>query len=94
MASREVETLRIEVSLLGPMERVSGPAEIEISRHGLVVERGRSRGLLLPQVAIEWRWDVETFLAHACRKAGLSDDAWKSGATLSRFEAEVFGDVW
>jgi uncharacterized protein (TIGR00296 family) len=58
----------------------------------LVVERGWSRGLLLPQVATEWNWDAETFLAHTCKKAGLPDDAWKRGATLWRFEAEVFGE--
>jgi AmmeMemoRadiSam system protein A len=90
--SSEIDRLRIEVSLLGPMEPISSPAEIEIGRHGVVVERGRHRGLLLPQVAIEWQWDVPTFLAHTCRKAGLPDDAWKDGATLWRFEAEVFGE--
>jgi len=90
--SSEIDWLRIEVSLLGPMEPISSPAEIEIGRHGIVVERGRHRGLLLPQVAIEWQWDVPTFLAHTCRKAGLPDDAWKDGATLWRFEAEVFGE--
>jgi AmmeMemoRadiSam system protein A len=90
--SREVDTLRIEVSLVGPMEPVSTPSEIEIGRHGLVVERGRHRGLLLPQVATEWGWDVFTFLEHTCRKAGLPGDAWKDGATLWRFEAEVFGE--
>jgi uncharacterized protein (TIGR00296 family) len=84
--------VEIELSLLGPLEPVGGPSEIDIGRHGLVVERGWSRGLLLPQVATEWGWDVETFLAHTCRKAGLPDDSWKRGATLWRFEAEVFGE--
>ena len=88
----ELETLQIELSLLGPLELISGPPEIDIGRHGLVVERGWDRGLLLPQVATEWCWDVETFLAHTCRKAGLPDDAWKNGAKLWRFEAEVFGE--
>lgn len=93
MVSRsELPLLQMELSLLGAIEAISGPAEIEIGRHGLVVERGRCRGLLLPQVATEWRWDVETFLAHTCRKAGLPDDAWKNGAKLWRFEAEVFGE--
>ena len=88
----ELSRLQIELSLLGPLEPIGGSSEIEIGRHGLVVERGWSRGLLLPQVATEWGWDVETFLAHACRKAGLPDDAWQRGATLWRFEAEVFGE--
>jgi uncharacterized protein len=88
----ELADLDIELSLLGPLEPIAGPADIEIGRHGLIVERGWSRGLLLPQVASEWKWDAETFLTHTCRKAGLRDDAWKRGAKLWRFEAEVFGE--
>ena len=92
VSASELPTLRIELSLLGPVEPIAGPSAIEIGRHGLVVERGRCRGLLLPQVATEWRWDAETFLAHTCRKAGLPDEAWKRGALLWRFEAEVFAE--
>jgi AmmeMemoRadiSam system protein A len=101
----EVPDLTIELSLLGELEALRGPEAIEIGRHGLVVESGRNRGLLLPQVATEWKWDRETFLAQTCRKAGLAHDAWKSGVKtlgatalgvktlgvkLWRFEAEVF----
>jgi uncharacterized protein len=92
VTGEEVASLAIELSLLGPLERIQGPEAIEIGRHGLVVESGWRRGLLLPQVATEWRWDSETFLAHTCQKAGLPNDAWKHSATLWRFEAEVFGD--
>ena len=88
----EVPQLTIELSILGPLEPARGASEIEIGRHGLVVEQGWRRGLLLPQVATEWHWDAETFLAQTCRKAGLPLDAWKHGATLWRFEAEVFGE--
>lgn len=88
----ELPELAIELSLLGPLEPIAGPTDIEIGRHGLVVESGFRRGLLLPQVATEWNWDAETFLAHTCRKAGLSTDAWKRGASLWRFEAEVFAE--
>lgn len=88
----ELETITIEVSVLGPLEAVDSIDQIEIGRHGLVVEQGRSRGLLLPQVASEWQWDRETFLAHTCLKAGLSSDAWTRGATIYRFEAEVFSE--
>jgi uncharacterized protein (TIGR00296 family) len=72
---------------------VTDAAEIEVGRDGLVVEDGWHRGLLLPQVAVEWKWDRETFLAQTCRKAGLPADAWKHGARLWRFGAEVFGDA-
>ena len=88
----EVDELSIEISVLGPLEPIAGPGDIEIGPHGLLVEKGSSRELLLPQVATEWGWDREQFLAQTCRKAGLSSTAWKSGATLWRFEAEVFGE--
>jgi AmmeMemoRadiSam system protein A len=88
----ELEQLEIEISLLGPLEPIAGPGDVEIGRHGLVVEKGWQRGLLLPQVASEWDWDGETFLAQTCHKAGLPRDAWKHGARVWRFEAEVFSE--
>jgi AmmeMemoRadiSam system protein A len=92
MAPDELEAVDIEISLLGPLERIAGAQDILVGRHGLVVERGWQRGLLLPQVASEWNWSAEEFLAHTCQKAGLPRDAWKKGATIWRFEAEVFGE--
>ena len=65
---------------------------VVVGRHGLVVEDGRQRGLLLPQVATEWKWDTETFLAQTCHKAGVARDAWRHGARVFRFEAEIFSD--
>lgn len=91
--SSELDDLHIEVSVLGPLEQID-PLEVDlivIGRHGLVVEHGRRRGLLLPQVAIEWAMDRETFLAQTCVKAGLPGDAWRNGATVYRFAANVFG---
>jgi AmmeMemoRadiSam system protein A len=88
----ELEAIDVEISLLGPLEPIHGPQDIGAGRHGLVVERGWQRGLLLPQVATEWHWDAETFLGHTCQKAGLPRDAWQKGATVWRFEAEVFGE--
>ena len=93
VSAAEVAELSIEVSLLGPLEPILGPDEIEIGRHGLVVEKGWRRGLLLPQVATEWKWDARQFLEQTCRKAGLPDDAWKQGAKIWRFDAEVFGEA-
>ncbi|HKB14179.1 MAG TPA: AmmeMemoRadiSam system protein A [Vicinamibacterales bacterium] len=93
ITAEELEQIDIEISLLGLLEPIHGPREIEIGRHGLVVEQGWLRGLLLPQVATEWKWDAETFLAQTCHKAGLPRDAWKHGATIFRFEAEVFGEA-
>ena len=88
----ELPEIDLELSLLSPLQLVGGADEIEVGRHGLVVEKGWHRGLLLPQVATEWAWDRDTFLAHTCQKAGLPRDAWKHGATLWTFEAEVFGE--
>jgi len=93
VAPTELHTIQIEVSLLGPVEAIAGPLDIEIGRHGLMIQRGRCRGLLLPQVATECQWDAHTFLAHTCRKAGLSEDSWRKGAKLWRFEAEVFAET-
>ena len=89
---REVEELWIEISVLTPAEPVRDVAEIEVGVHGLIVEQGARRGLLLPQVATEWGWDREEFLEHTCLKAGLARDAWKRGARVLCFSAEVFGE--
>jgi AmmeMemoRadiSam system protein A len=88
----ELAHLDIELSILGPLESISTLDHIEIGRHGLLVELGSRRGLLLPQVATEWKWNKETFVAETCRKAGLPPDAWKTGAQIWRFGAEVFGE--
>ena len=93
VATAELSAIEIELSLLGALEPITDPTQIEIGRHGLLIEKGRRRGLLLPQVATEHRWDRLQFLAQTCRKAGLPNDAWQQGARLWRFEAEVFGDV-
>lgn len=88
----EWSRIDLEISVLGPIERVVDISEIEVGRHGLVIELGRRRGLLLPQVATEWNWDAAEFASQTCAKAGLPRDAWQHGATLFRFEAEVFGE--
>lgn len=88
----EVHDLEIEISVLGPLEALTTLDDFDVGRHGLVVSAGWQRGLLLPQVAVERRWDRETFLAQTCHKAGLPRDAWKHGADVWRFEAEVFSD--
>jgi len=93
LASEELPLCEIEISVLTPPEPFEIAEEIEIGRDGLIIEsRGRS-GLLLPQVATEWGFDAETFLAEVCKKAGLPMDAWKqSGVKLWKFQAEVFGE--
>ena len=92
VSADELADLAIELSLLGPLEPFAGADQIEIGRHGVAIEHGWHRGLLLPQVATEWNWGREEFLAQTCRKAGLPHDAWLTGAALWRFEAEIFGE--
>lgn len=92
LTAAELPEVSIEVSVLGPIVPVSDPHDIQVGRDGLIVAQGFSQGLLLPQVASERHWDRETFLSQTCVKAGLPRDAWKTGAKLSRFEAEVFSE--
>ena len=92
VAPDELSDIRVELSILGALEPIDRIDDIEIGRHGLVIQQGWSRGLLLPQVAVEWKWDRETFIAETCRKAGLPGDAWTKGAKMWRFEAEVFSE--
>ena len=91
VTQEEATAVEIELSILTPPHPISADA-IEVGRHGLVVSRAGHRGLLLPQVPIEHGWDRETFLQQTCRKAGLPEDAWRQGAAIEAFAAEVFGD--
>jgi len=85
--------VRIEISVLGPMERLASVEDVVIGVHGLYIVQGFRAGVLLPQVATEWGWDRDEFLAQVCRKAGLPAGAWKDPtAELHRFEAAVFGE--
>ena len=92
VAIGELAVLSIEISALGPERTVRSIQDVEIGRHGVIVEHGHRRGLLLPQVATEQAWDADTFLHHACLKAGLPPDAWRHGASVAVFEAHVFGE--
>ena len=87
----ELDKLQIEISVLSPMFAIA-PEDVVVGRHGLMVSYEGRRGILLPQVAPEWGWDRETFLAQTCRKAGLPMDQWRRGAKLEAFTAEVFGE--
>lgn len=93
LASHELADITVELSVLGPLEPIAPlPDAFDIGVHGLVVEHRGRRGLLLPQVAVEWGWTAEQFLCQTCVKAGLAEDAWERGARIYRFAAEVFGE--
>ena len=97
---KELDKLVVEVSLLSKPElvKVAKPKDylkaVKIGRDGLIVELGMNRGLLLPQVPVEWKWDVHTFLDHTCMKAGLMADAWLDPVTkIYSFTAQVFDET-
>jgi len=96
---RELSEITIEVSVLTPPKLVKCsnsreyPSLIEVGRDGLIVERGVSRGLLLPQVPVEWGWDAEEFLMQCCIKAGISPDSWLlEGTRVYKFQGRVFSE--
>lgn len=93
----EMNQIQVEVSVLTKpvLIQVQKPSEylekIEVGRDGLIVEMGIYRGLLLPQVPVEWKWDIEEFLANTCMKAGLSPDCWlQKGLKLYSFQSQIF----
>lgn len=87
----EAAALQIEISVISPTAPIQ-PEEVVIGKHGLMITHRGRRGLLLPQVPIEWGWNRERFLTELCHKAGLPCDAWQQGAQLEAFTAEVFGE--
>ncbi len=91
VTEKELPYLEIEISVLTPIERVKDINDIVIGRDGLIIRRGYHSGLLLPQVATEYGWNVEEFLEHTCEKAGLPRDAYKLKDTeIYKFSAQVF----
>jgi len=92
LRSEEIPDLQIEISLLSSPAPVR-PQEIEIGRHGLLIARGRRRGLLLPQVATEHHFSPEQFLQETCRKAQLPLEAWRDAdVELFGFTCEVLSE--
>jgi AmmeMemoRadiSam system protein A len=93
MTFSEFAKVTIEISVLSPLSELRDVEKIEIGTHGLVIEAGHRRGLLLPQVATEYNWDGKQFLDHTCLKAGLPLGAWKrKGTKLFSFTVEKFDE--
>ncbi|GAB4270959.1 MAG: AmmeMemoRadiSam system protein B [Candidatus Rifleibacteriota bacterium] len=89
----ELQDIEIEISVLTPMTEVKDISEIQIGRDGLFLQYGGHSGLLLPQVPVEWGWNVDEFLENLCLKAGLPPGSHKNpGARLQKFSAEVFSE--
>jgi AmmeMemoRadiSam system protein A len=93
MSIQELPQTHIEISVLSPFFEIKDVDEIEVGKHGLLISRGRNRGLLLPQVATEYRMDRDKFLEQTCLKAGLPLRAWQEpGTRIEAFTAFVFGE--
>ena len=99
MIAEELEQVVFEVTVLTKPEKIDYktpeelPSLIEVGRDGLIAERGYHRGLLLPQVPMEWGWDEEEFLSQTCWKAGLQKDEWRKGkVSFYRFRGEIFSE--
>jgi len=88
----ELAQIRIEISVLSPLQWVREVDEIEVGRDGLYIVLGPYSGVLLPQVATDQGWDRDDFLHQVCAKAGLPSDAWLRGGMLYRFTAQVFSE--
>lgn len=88
----ETETMKLEISVLSPLKKISSPNEIELGRHGIFIKKDFSSGTFLPQVAVKTGWNVHEFLGHCARdKAGIGWNGWKD-AELYTYEALVFGE--
>ena len=99
VSKNEMDSILVEVSVLTPPEKIKVehpkdiPGEVVVGRDGLIMSRGYRRGLLLPQVAVEWGWDSEEFLAQCCYKAGLPPDSWfLEGTEVQRFQAIIYSE--
>jgi len=101
VSSNELDHLVIEVTVLSSPELIKdrkgkGLLEaIEIGRDGLIIEKGFHKGLLLPQVPIEWNWEKDEFLSHTCIKAGLPYDCWYNDNDIKvyKFSGQVFSET-
>jgi hypothetical protein len=96
----ELDHIVLEVSVLTPPQPIKVekpteyPSKIKVGQDGLIVEKSYYKGLLLPQVPIEWNWDAEEFLCQCCIKAGLSPDYWLvEGTTIYKFQAIIFEET-
>ena len=99
LTPKELDTIIVDLSVLTPPEKIeySKPEDllslVKVGRDGLIAVQGRWRGLLLPQVPVDWKWNTLEYLEHTCNKAGLPEDAWKDPKTeFMSFQAEIFGE--
>lgn len=100
VSEKELNSILIDLSVLTPPQKIEygSPEEllerVKVGRDGLIAVRGMWRGLLLPQVPVDWGWDTKQFLQHTCEKAGFRGELWRDPDTeFMSFQAEIFGEV-
>jgi len=100
LSAPELPNIIVEVTVLTPPEiiKVKHPREypqfVKVGKDGLIVEKNNYKGLLLPQVPLEWKWDTMEFLSHTCLKAGLPSDAWlDQNIKIYKFQGEIFSET-
>jgi len=92
VAPEELAQIEIEISVLSPLHKISDTAEIQLGKHGILIQQGHHSGVFLPQVATETGWTLEEYLGHCSRdKAGLPWDGYKM-ADIYVFTAEIFAE--
>ncbi|PLX78783.1 MAG: AMMECR1 domain-containing protein [Desulfuromonas sp.] len=93
MQENELDDFDLEISVLSPLEKIEDTEEIEVGKHGIYLEKGIHRGVLLPQVAVEHGWDRMNFLKQTCIKAGLPTESWQAeDAEIYIFSAQIFSN--
>jgi uncharacterized protein len=89
----DLDNFTLEISVLSPLNKIENIEDIEVGQHGIYLEKGFYRGVLLPQVAVEHDWDRLTFLKQTCIKAGLPTNAWQDeDAEIYIFSAQIFSE--
>ena len=92
LTEEQLNRVKIEISALSPMRRITDPMQIQVGTHGLMIEESGQRGLFLPQVPVEQGWDRDHYLEGLCSKAGLMPGCWRGKAALYTFTAFVFSE--
>ena len=93
MEPSDLNDFELEISVLSPLKLIASVDSVTVGIHGLYIVKNNNRGVLLPQVAVEYGWDRDAFLRHACLKAGLPEDAWMKDCEIYTFTALVFSEA-
>ncbi len=88
----ELPFLRVDVSILSPIEPVPSVSSICLGAHGIILQKRGRRAVYLPEVATEQGWTLEETLDSLSVKAGLVPEDWRQGASFQVFSSVVLSD--